>query len=196
MFPESLFAEIEPVVQADLPFEPPPPVTHVLRQEDASLVRPEISLGFMPRTNKSWEDLRVLLSACSVMLNARSVEDVEQQALALALATFPAALAAIRRTRNGVSSTSLSAREGHASKLTALGLDLVKRAEAELVSLLYLGDCTIVAAPLIAHGEVEGALVVESPSAGPRLGKQHLQLLTGLAAIVAPALSTQLRLRG
>jgi GAF domain-containing protein len=72
----------------------------------------------------------------------------------------------------------------------------VKRAASEQVSLLYLGDTTVVAAPLIAHGEVLGAVVLEAAGPGPRLDKHHLQLLTGIAALIAPALGTQLQLRG
>jgi hypothetical protein len=183
-------------VQVDLPFEPPPPVTVVLRQEDAAYVHPEVSLSVLPRTNRSWDDMRILLAASSAMLNAQGVEEVEQRALDLSLSAFPAGLAVIRRTANGVSSASSAAREGHSGQLTALGHELLKRAEAEEVSLLYLGDTTAVAAPLIAHGEVQGALVIEAGGAGPRLDKHHLQLFTGIAAIVAPALRTQLQLRG
>jgi GAF domain-containing protein len=196
LFPEALFAEIEPAIQTDLPFEPPPPVTIVLRQEDAAFVRPELSLNVLPRTNRSWEDLRVLMTAASSMLNARGVEDVEQRALELTLSAFPAGVAVIRRSQKGVTSASASAREGHARQLTAMAQDLVKRAASEQVSLLYLGDTTVVAAPLIAHGEVLGAVVLEAAGPGPRLDKHHLQLLTGIAALIAPALGTQLQLRG
>jgi hypothetical protein len=196
LFPEALFAELEPAVQADLPFEPPPPATIVLRLEDAAFVRPALSLNVLPRTNRSWEDLRVLLAASSAMLNARSVEDVEQRTLELALSAFPAGLAVIRRSRSGVASASSSTREGHSSQLSAHGQEMMKRAESEQVSLLYLGDTTIVAAPLVAHGEVQGALVVEATGPGQRLDKHHLQLLTGIASITAPALALQLQLRG
>ncbi len=195
MFPEALFADIEPIVQADLPFEPPPPVTIVLRQEDAAFLRPESSLGFLPRTNRIWDDLLVLLAASSAMLNARGVEEVERQALALALASFPAGVAVIRRLANGLVSASSAVRDGHSSQLTAAGQEIVKRSAAEQVSLLYLGDSTAVSAPLIAHGDVLGAFVLEAATPGSRLGKHDLQLLTGIAAIVAPALATQLRLR-
>ncbi len=196
LFPEALFAEIEPVaVQTDLPFEPPPPVTIVMRQEDAAFVRPELSLNVMPRTNRSWEDLRVLLTASSTMLQARTVEEVEQRTLELALSAFPAGVAVIRRAQNGVVSSSSSAREGQPAQLSAIAQELVKRAAAEQVSLLYLGDTTVIAAPLLAHGEALGAVVIEAASAGPRLDKHHLQLFTGVAAIAAPALSTQLRQR-
>ena len=199
MFPDALFAELEPPVEApppDVPFEPPPPVTIVLRQEDAALIRPELSLAFLPRTNRSWEDLRVLLGAASAMLEARSVQEVEQRMLDLALSVFPAGLAEIRRNQNGVTSASSSVREGHAGKLTGMALDLVKRSAAEGVSLLYLGDSTAIAAPLLAHGVAMGALVIEAANGGRRLDKHHLQLLTGIAAIAAPALATQLQLRG
>ena len=199
MFPDALFAELEPVaaqVDSDLPLPPAPPVTIVLRQEDAAYIRPELSLNFLPRTNRSWDDLRVLLGAAAAMLDARSVEEVEQRTLDLALAVFPAGLAEIRRNRDGVISASSSVREGQASKLTGTALELVKRAAAERVSLLYLGDSTAIAAPLVAHGEPLGALVIEASNAGQRLDKHHLQLLTGIAAITAPALATQLQRRG
>ena len=196
MFPDALFAEIEPIAQADLPFEPPPPVTIVLRQEDAAYLHPEQSLSVLPRTNRSWDDLRLLIAAASAMLNARGVEEVEQRSLELVLGAFPAGLAVLRRSQNGVVSSASSARPGHASQLSAPALDMVKRATEEQVSLLYLGDSTSVAAPLIAHGEPLGAIVIDGAPGGPRLDKHHLQLLTGLAAIAAPALATQLRLRG
>jgi hypothetical protein len=196
LFPDALFAELEPDYQADLPFEPPPPVTVILRQEDAAFVRPELSLNVLPRTNRSWEDLRLLLATASSMLNARSVEEVESRVLELALSAFPAGVAVIRRTSKGVSSASTTAREGHVSHLSASGLEMMKRAESEGISLLYLGDTTVVAAPLIAHNEVLGALVLEAAVPGCRLDKHHLQLLTGLAAMAAPALANQLRLRG
>ena len=199
MFPEALFADIDPVVELepppDPPLEPPPPITIVLRQEDAAFIHPEVSLNFMPRTNRSWNDLRVLLAAASAMLNSRGVEETERRALELALTNFPAGLAVIRRVSNGVVSSSLSAREGHPTKLSAHAVEIAKRSAAEGVSLLYLGDATAVAAPLIAHGEVLGAIVIDGASSGPRLDKHHLQLLTGLTAIVAPALATQLQLR-
>ncbi len=200
MFPEALFADIDPVVEPevalDLPFEPPPPTTIVLRQEDAALLHPGVALNFVPRTDRSWNDLRVLLAAASAMLNSRGVEETERRALELALTNFPGGLAVIRRVSNGVVSSSLSAREGHPTKLSVHALEIAKRAEAEGVSLLYLGDSTAVAAPLIAHGEVLGAIVIDGVSTGPRLDKHHLQLLTGLTAIAAPALATQLQLRG
>lgn len=196
MFPEALFAELEPEAQTDLPFEPPPPVTVALRQEDAAFVRPELSLNVLPRTNRSWEDIRVLLASASAMLNARSVEDVEQRILDLALGAFPAGVVAIRRVSNGVASASSAAREGHASQLSTLAHDLMKRSETERVSLLYLGDSTVVAAPLLSQGQVLGSVVLESSAPGGRLDKHHLQLLTGIAAMAAPALATQLQLRG
>ena len=199
MFPEALFADIDPVVQLelqpDLPFDPPPPTTIVLRQEDAALLHPGVSLNFMPRTNRSWEDMRVLLASASAMLNSRGVEETERRALELVLTNFPAGLAVIRRVSNGVVSSSLSARDGHTTKLSAQAVEIAKRSAAERVSLLYLGDATAVAAPLIAHGEVLGAIVIDGASTGPRLDKHHLQLLTGLTAIVAPALATGLQLR-
>jgi GAF domain len=196
LFPDALFAEIEPVAQPELPFEPPPPVTIVLRPDDAAYVRPELSLNVMPRTNRSWDDLRLLLAASSAMLNADGLEEAEQRLLDLALGAFPAGLAVIRRNSNGVVSMTMSAREGRATQLSAQAQELVKRSAAEQVSLLYLGESTTIAAPLIAHGEPLGALVIEGVNDGPRLDKHHLQLLTGVAALAAPALATQLKLRG
>jgi hypothetical protein len=102
----------------------------------------------------------------------------------------------VRRVSQGVISASAAAREGHPSQLSPPGQEIVKRSASEQVSLLYLGDSTAVSAPLIAHGSGLGAFVVEVAHPGPRLGKHDLQLLTGIAAIVAPALATQLQLRG
>ncbi len=195
LFPEALFAEVGPEAPADLPFEPPPPITIVLRQEDAALIHPEDSLNFMPRTNRSWDDLRVLLAAAGSMLNARGLEEAEQRLLGLALSVFPAGLAVIRRTSNGVVSATSSAKEGHSAQLSVHAQEIVRRAAAEGISLLYLGAAKAVAAPLIAHGEVLGAIVIDGAVTGPRLDKHHLQLLTGLTAIAAPALATQLQLR-
>jgi hypothetical protein len=195
LFPEALFADIEPVAQADLPFEPPPPVTIVLRQEDATFLQPEHAFHFMPRTNRTWDDLHVLLAASSSMLNCRTLEEAEQRVLSLALSAFPARLAVIRRVSNGVASSSLNAREGNSTQLSPQAQEILKRSVGEGVSLLYLGETTAVAAPLIAHGETLGALVIDGAATLPRLDKHHLQLLTGVAAIAAPALAVQLRLR-
>lgn len=197
MFPDALFAEVEPVAQpVELPFEPPPPVTIVLRQEDAAYLHPDQSLGVLPRTNRSWADVRLLMAAASAALHARGVDEVEQRVLDLVLDAFPAGLAVLRRSRNGVVSSASSVRAGHSSQLSAKAQEIASRSVEEQVSLLYLGDTTSMAAPLIAHGEPVGAIVVDGAPAGPRLDKHHLQLLTGVAALAAPALALQLRLRG
>jgi hypothetical protein len=199
LFPDTLFADVElalPAQAEEPPYEPPPPATIVLRPEDAAFVHPELSIQVLPRTQRTWEDLRFLLAAGTALLHARGVEEVEQRVLELALTEFPARIAVMRRTRNGVVSTAAASREGQPGPLSPTALELVKRASVERVSLLYLGDRTVVAAPLVANGQTLGALVIEAAGDGPRLGKHHLQLLTGVAAMAAPALASQLELRG
>ncbi|MCC6537197.1 MAG: hypothetical protein IT162_06580 [Bryobacterales bacterium] len=210
MLPDSLFAELPDVQQprqpeVTMPDSPlpaaaapaAPPVTIALRLEDAAFGQPERSLGVLPRTARAWDDLRVLIGVASAMLNAGNLEEAEQGILQAALAATPAGVVVLRRTQNGVTSATAAAREGHASQLSPLATDLAKRAAADLQSLLYLGESTVVAAPLMTAGSSEsmGALVLES-AAGARLGKHDLQLLTGIAALAAPALRTQLKLRG
>lgn len=208
MLPDSLFADLPDVQQQpevtrpDSPppaaAAPPPPVTIVLRLEDAAFAQPERSLGVLPRTGRAWDDLRVLIGVASAMLNAENLEAAEQSILQTALAATPAGMVVLRRTQDGVTSSTAAVREGHSSQLSATAIDLAKRAAAEHHSLLFLGETTVVAAPLMTAGATEslGALVLESAAGSSRLGKHDLQLLTGIAALAAPALRTQLKLRG
>lgn len=173
----------------------PPPVTIPLRWDDATYVQPELSLNVLPRTNQTWEDVRILLAASNKLGNARSVEEVEERTLDLLLASLPAGAAVVKRLHQGILSSIAGARPGHSADLTNVAQDLFRQAMAEQASLLYLGSTTAIAAPLIAHGEVVGALVVETTNGGIRLDKHHLQLATGIASIAGPALQLQLRLR-
>lgn len=179
-----------------IPHIPPPPLTIPLRWEHATYVQPELSLNVLPRTNQVWADLRALLAASSKLINAQSVEEVEERTLDLLLAALPAGLAVVKRIHQGLVSSTASARPGHSGELSGVAQDLFRQAVAEKASLLYLGSSTAIAAPLLAHGEALGSLVVETVGAGVRLDKHHLQLATGIASIAGPALRLQLRLRG
>lgn len=203
LLPDSLMSDVgvseesipEPA-EDSAPVVSPPPVTIALRWEDATYVLPELSLNVLPRTNQSWGDLRILLAASTKMLNARTVEEVEERTLDLLLASLPAGVAVVKRLYRGILSSTAAARPGHPSDLSRVAQDLFRQAMAEQASLLYLAETTAIATPLLAHGETVGALVVETTNGGVRLDKHHLQLATGIASIAAPALRLQLQLRG
>lgn len=195
---EAGVSEVLPLDLEDEPVRvgPPPPITIPLRWQDATYVLPELSLNVLPRTNQSWEDLRILLAASNKMLNARTVEEVEERTLDLLLASLPAGVAVVKRLHQGILSSTAAARPGHPADLSPVAQDLFRQGMAGQASLLYLGATTAIAAPLLTHGETVGALVVETTSAGTRLDKHHLQLATGIASIAAPALRLHLKLRG
>lgn len=175
---------------------PPSPVIIPLRAEDATYAQPELSLNVLPRTNQTWEDLRILLAASSKMLNAGTVEEIEERTLDLLLASLPAGVAVFKRLHQGLLVSTAATRMGHSGDLSSVAQDLFRQCMSERTSLLYLGISTAIAAPLIARGEIVGSLIVETAGAGlPRLDKHHLQLATGIAAITAPALRLQLLLR-
>jgi len=184
-----------------------PLTTVVLKREDAIYLNP----GQVPQTEGAAGHLRVLLSIGAAISSVRKLESLEQTLLEEILDAVPAERGAIllpARNPGEVDSafgwsrtgTSTSIAVSHAilervmkERVAVLSNDVLEDSAIELTrSLLQAQVSALLAVPLIAFDRVLGAIYLDSRDRATRFEEEHLQLLTGIAAIAAASLETAL----
>ncbi len=154
------------------------------------------------RSGRIARDLRTLLDIGSALQALRSTEALAQRLLELTLGPLPGERAALVLTEHGTERgedepvvfvrdrTALSP----AASFSIPGT-VVRKVVAERIALLADDVVSqdwlaVAAAPLIHRDRVLGVLYVESGDASTRFDEDHLQLLTAMAGMAAPALAT------
>jgi Nif-specific regulatory protein len=184
-----------------------PLTTVVLKREDAIYLNP----GQVPQTERAAGHLRVLLSIGAAISSVRKLESLEQTLLEEILDAVPAERGAILLpARNpgeadsyfgwSRTGTSTSIPVSHAilervmkERVAVLSNDVLEDSAIELTrSLLQAQVSALLAVPLIAFDRVLGAIYLDSRDRDTRFDEEHLQLLTGIAAIAAASLETAL----
>ena len=185
--------------------------TIILRKQDARYLR---DLEKIPATGRTVRDLNALLRVSKTAITVRGLAVLQKQILELVLEVAPAERAAILLCDHNVEDYSSVVgldRQGALNQSVQVSKTIVAQVLSEGVAVLCndlpshetFSDTAsalarnirgVLAVPLEVFDRVIGVIYLESADPESRFDEDHLQLLTGIGSIAAPALDSARRM--
>src|SRR5207247_5578841 len=179
-----------------------------LRWEDGLYLQPDKVLGELPVTARLSRDLNALLKISTRLNSIRTQEELQHQLLELIFEVVPCdcgALLLLSTGLNEFASTYARKREGGATRSVQVSSTVVHQVLREKVAILsnnllentsfsssesLIGSQvkSLLAVPLLLRERMMGVIYLAAYDIAARFDQNHLELMTGIAAIAAMAL--------